>query len=258
MSEENPFQEKFTSIISDYIETYSLENPVIPNYQIVENMALAYKALRPFSTINNTEINSYNGITVAPENVGEEFNVLLNRNVFLENIQNNRMDWVGTIAHETTHVQDFSEYAAIVSATKYDVIEFDQMFSLWSEINARSKGYFFVRKYTMGDSLYSRKQVPDIVHREIPYQFEMLFKKYHATNNGSLQTYWIAQYLGRLYTLQQLLPLDFTDDWIRTHLGDNKWMSDWYFFFQRYPLLSKAAPHFEEMREILRQNFSGI
>lgn len=254
-----------SSIITDFFQTYSVYNPVIPDYKLVDDMYLAYQELRPDLVEKNPEsyncLNENNGLTVAPFHVGGQFTILLNKNVFIENLNNQKADWVGTIVHETVHVQDFSEYAHIIDASDYeDIIQINEhgMFNLWTEFNARSKGYFFTRKYTLGELLYSSEYVPDIMNREIPLQQEILFKKYHSTNNGFEQAYLVSHYLGRLYTLQKLFPKDFTDSWIECHLESNKWMVDWFHFFKTNPDLSVAAEHFEEMKDILRQNFSGL
>lgn len=142
---------------------------------------------------------------------------------------------------------------------KFSVIDNHGMFNLWTEIHARARGYFFTRKYTLGEEyMKSDLLLPDIKNREIPAQWNMLYERYHATANGYDQAYLVAQYIGRLYTLQQLYPNAFNDTWIRNHFGSNDWMTDWFMFFKMYPTLESASVHFEEMKTILGQNFRGI
>lgn len=266
MSNPNSFEEIFSGIIRDYFDTYPTASPVIPDYRIVEDIASEYLSLRPDvlakSSVSVESLSAYNGFAVPPKEIDGIFTVLINKNVLMENLQNKRMDWVGTIAHETTHVQDFAQYAQLVSATDYDTIlqiREHGMFNLWTEIHARSRGYYFTRKYTLGpEYMKSDLLLTDIMNREIPAQWDMLFERYHATSNGYEQAYLVAQYIGRLYTLQQLYPNAFDDAWIRNHFGVNDWMTAWFLFFKRFPTLEMASDHFDEMKDILGQNFRGI
>lgn len=265
MSENQTFEQIFGDILVDYFNTFATGNPVIPDYKIVEDISSAYIELRPDvlqkNSISAETLSKYNGFAIPPKKIDGVFTVLINKNVIMENIENKRMDWVGTIAHETTHVQDFSKYAQIIGASNYDIVlsvKSNGMFNLWTEINARAKGYYFVRKYTLGEAIDSLELVSDIINREIPLQQQLLFEKYHATDNGFEQAYLVAHYIGRLYTLQQLYPSEFTNEWILNHFGTNRWMYEWFCFYQKYHTLETAAEHFEEMKDILRMNFTGL
>lgn len=266
MNSQNAFQEIFSGIVNDYFKTYPTASPVIPDYRIVDDIASEYLRLRPDEANNASssveELGKYNGFAVPPKKIDGTFTVLLNINVLMENLKSERMDWVGTIAHETTHVQDFAQYAQMVSAENYvEILRISEhgMFNLWTEIHARTRGYYFTRKYTLGpEDVKSEHFIPDIKNREIPAQWEMLYEKYHQTSNGFEQAYLVAQYVGRLYTLQQLYPDAFDDVWIKNHFGANEWMADWFLFFKRYPTLELASENFDEMKDILGQNFRGI
>lgn len=266
MSNSKSFEEIFSDIICDYFDTFGGNEPVIPDYQIVEDIANKYLDLRPDvlekSAVSVESLNSYNGFAVPPKEIDGTFTVLINKNVLVENVQNKRMDWVGTIAHETTHVQDFAQYAQMIGAKDYEeVLSINKhgMFNIWTEIHARSKGYFFTRKYTLGEEfMKSKLLIQDIKNREIPTQWDMLYEKYHATDNGYEQAYLVAQYIGRLFTLQQLYPDDFNDRWIRNHFGVNSWMTDLFLFFKKFSTLESVFNHFDEMKIILGQNFQGI
>lgn len=266
MSNSNSFEGIFSDIIYDYFNTFVPVEPVIPDYRIVEDIASEYLALRPDvlakSDASVESLSAYNGFAVPPKEIGGIFTVLINKNVLMENVQNKISDWVGTIAHETTHVQDFAQYAKIVGAYEYEeILRIDKhgMFNIWTEIHARSKGYFFTRKYTLGpEFMKSELLVQDIKNREIPTQWGVLYEKYHATDNGYEQAYLVAQYIGRLYTLQQLYPEAFNDRWVRNHFGVNVWMTDLFLFFKKYPTLESVSGHFGEMKVILGQNFRGI
>ena len=87
------------------------------------------------------------------------------------------MTWVGTIIHETTHVQDFVQYAKIINAKKYTEITQNNkhnMFSLWTEIHARSTGYYFTRKYSLGkNNANCEEMLPYIINQELPAQWKI-------------------------------------------------------------------------------------
>lgn len=68
----------------------------------------------------------------------------------------------------------------------------------------------------------------------------------------------MAQYIGRLYTLQKLYPETLNDQWIKKHFGINEWMTNWFLFYKKYPVLENAAQHFDEMKNILQQKFLWI
>jgi len=260
------FEEVFYGILSDYFETFEITEPIIPDYRIVEDMASEYLMIRPDvlqrSNVGIDELNQYNGFAIPPQELGGTFTVLINKSILAENISKQRMDWVGTIVHETTHVQDYAEYAQRVGADSYDeILEIDDhgMFNLWSEIHARANGYYFVRKYALGiEYMKSEEMLEDIVEREIPAQWSLLYDNYHSTQDGYKQAYLVAQYMGRLYTLQKLYPDTLSDEWIEIHFGGNKWMNEWFRFYKNYPVLHEACLHFEEMKSILGQNFYGM
>lgn len=253
-------------ILTDYFDTFSIEQPTIPEYRIVDDIAKEYLALRPDvlkkSYATEDSLNKYNGFAIPPQEASDGFTVLINKNILIEALNENRMDWVGTIAHETTHVQDYAQYARILGTEEYnEILSIDKhgMFNLWTEINARAKGYYFTRKYTVGEeNLQCDELLPDILNREIPLQSERLFQQYHATTNGFEQAYLVAQYIGRLYTLHILYPNQFTDEWIKQHFGVNSWMTDWYLFYKEYNTLESAVLHFEKMKDILLHNFVVI
>lgn len=252
-----------SDIIVDFYSTFDL-TPVDIKYSIVDDMEKAYVELRPaYAAAHPKAIataNMYNGLTVMPETLDGAFDVLLNANKMLEYLKEGNLTWIGTIVHETAHAVDYSEYANLTWADSYEELQDTAkhaMFQLWTEFNARSKGYYFVRKYTFSNP-FDERQVKDIIAQELPAQHELLFQNYHATSNGYQQAYFVAQYLGRLHTLQQLFPKHFTNGFIKSHLGANRWMYEWYLFMSKYNRLADAYDHFEEMKSILRKNFRGL
>lgn len=259
------FEEMMFAILRDYYSVYQLE-PVYPNYMIVDDIAAKYAELRPDHSEKEPQIiqtlNDYNGDMVAPLKVGSPFTVLINKKKLLEYVSVGNMTWVGTIVHETTHVRDYTDYAELIGAVDYeDILSVDKnlCFQLWTEFNARAKGYYFVRKYTF-EIMFDEKQIDYIVSVELPKQEQRLFNYYHQTNNGVQQAYYVSHFLGRLYSLQKIFPTYFTDDWLNAIplFTVKKWIKDWYWFLKENDSLKSAYPKFDEMRAILRQNFSWI
>lgn len=257
------FERVLLEIVTDFYTTFGLE-PVSIKYVVAADMAKLYSELRPEYVSQHPEqisnAQKYNGILVLPDSLDGEFTVLLNGVFFQQSMADGNANWIGTIAHETTHAVDYAEYANLVWADSYDELQLiakHAMFQLWTEVNARAKGYYFVRKYTF-ENMTDEQQVNDILNIELPSQYHLLFQNYNATRDGYQQAYLVAQYLGRLCTLQQLFPKTFTNRFIRRHLSPHKWMYDWFVFHSKYDTLSEAYEHFEDMKNILRQNFRGL
>ena len=259
------FDEMMVAILRDYYSVYQLD-PVYPNYMIVDDIAAKYAELRPDHAEKEPQkiqtLNDYNGNMVPPLKVGSTFTVLINKKKLLEYVSVGNMTWVGTIVHETTHVRDYTDYAELIGAVDYEeILSVDKnlCFQLWTEFNARAKGYYFVRKYTF-ENMFDEKQIDDIVSTELPAQEQLLFNNYHQTNNGVQQAYYVSHFLGRLYSLQKIFPCYFTNDWLDSMplFRANKWMKDLYWFLKENDTLKSAYPKFDEMRAILRQNFGWM
>lgn len=209
------FNEITNSILQDYYKTFQVE-PVNASYVISDDMTVDYAQLRPDHAEKEPEkiasLRHYNGNTVCPKEIRGEFTVLINKEKLLEYINVGNMTWVGTIVHETTHVRDFVDYAKLIGAADYeDIININKnaAFQLWTEFNARSKGYYFVRKYTF-ENMFDLDQIEDIVNFELPKQNEFLYRSYHRTDDGYQQAYYVSHYLGRLHSLQKIFPTYFT------------------------------------------------
>lgn len=251
------------TIVDDYFKTFG-DTPISIKYSIVDDMTQAYAQLRPEHARREPQkiatLNSYNGSTVAPNDVKGMFTVLLNKRIIQESYNAGNANWIGTIAHETTHVIDFTNYAALLGANDFEEIlsiSKNAMFQLWTEFNARAKGYYFVRKYSFED-MFDESQVSDIINIEIPAQEKILFQNYHATTDGMQQAYLVSHYLGRLYALQQIFPKTFTDEQVKNLIPPNPWMYKWFLFLKSHTKLEDVYSCFDEMKNILRENFRDL
>ena len=122
----------------------------------------------------------------------------------MDSLQKKDFQWLGTLTHELTHLLDFIQYAKLNNLDSYDVIQRDMKhrpFMLWTECNARAKGYFFIRKYVFGDKVndkYDTDQTDYILQTELPYQINVFANGYReAADNTWLQMYEATQYIGR-------------------------------------------------------------
>lgn len=256
--------ENIPIVLNDYFSTFQVE-PVWPRFLMVEDMIQAYVQLRPDIAQSSPDslaiIKGYNGVTVPPCDLGEQFHVLLNRK-FMDNYwRTGNKTWVGTLAHETTHVKDFMEYAELSGAPSYDEvmsIEKNAMFSLWTEFNARAKGYYFVRKYTFdGYDMFDERFAKDVLDRELPEQDKLYRKNFSTAANNWQIAYHVANYLGRLYSLQMIFPGAITDERIRSlpMLQNNPYMCELYFFLKGHAKIETAYQDFDKMESIFESWF---
>ena len=263
MSENQILQDTIIQILSDYYATVNRQ-PANISYQFTSDMEASYKKLRPdLSDDIHDDQNNYNGLMLTPKDMAQPFTILINANKIKEYEEIAPFTWIGTLVHETTHVLDYIEYAKLIDAKDYDSLlrkEHHLMFQLWTEFNARSKGYYFVRKYSSGSQLQDESQIDGIINQELPSNERYLFKCYHSTNDGTMQMYYVAQFLGRIQVLQDLFPDFFDDEWVSEMplFTYNSWMHDWYVFLHTHTELEDAFKHFDEMKEILSQNFTWL
>lgn len=255
-------QNIFTNILDDYYKTCKVEQ--IPmDIMIVEDIGKAYAELRPDHAEREPNLiekqRGYNGTTVPPKDYNGKFSILLSRE-YLRNLDEYSMDWVGTVVHEATHVNDFVDFSRMVGVNNFDIILVPQnyrMFHLWTEFHAKAVGYFFIRKYTFVD-VKDEKQAKYIIETELPYQIKVMTDIYTSTDDGSVQMYYIVHFMGRLYVWQKLFPKHFSDRLIKEIFTNNVWMYELYNYFKNHDTLKKAYEDFDTMKAILKKNFPGL
>lgn len=250
----------FNEIIADFKNTLSIDEfnaQLIITPNIEESYELIRGDLVKEGKVDPRELNDYNGLTVQPNSHDGEFTILINEAYLLNSLKNNDFYWVGTIAHEASHVVDFKEYDKLVQPETYDdLFDFEKhrMFLHWTEFRAKAVGYYFIRKYLFSN-LYDRNQVHDIFERELPYQIEYLVKTVSETSNVDKQLYTAMHFLGRLAVWQYLFPIDFDDSVISSLFNDNPWMEEMYYFLIEHGTLDKVYNSLDEMERILDKHF---
>lgn len=259
-------QDVLTNLISkvwrDYCDEFKKEPLSIVNFCITDDLEQEYRKIRPDHEEKFPEqignFNNYQALTITPSKTNGIFYILMNSKYFLESLKNDN-NWAGTVAHELTHVYDHMEYADLIDCDDYDVIidlNKHWMFNIWTEFHAKAIGYYYVRKYSFKD-VYDESQVEYIMQNELPMHSRNMFESYHATDNAFSQMYAVTHFLGRLFVWEKLFPDYFTENIIQKFLGSNRWMLDTYIFLKTHIKLDEAYSDFEELKDILRQNFRG-
>ena len=211
------------------------------------------------------EIDKNRGSIIPPKELNGIFTIVMDSNYFMESLQKKDYQWVGTLTHELTHILDFIQYAELHHLDNYNAIQRDmehRPFMLWTECNARAKGYFFLRKYVFGDKvndMKDTKQTDFIMEKELPFQKNVFEKGYgEADDNAWQQMYVAAQFLGRYSVWEKLFPNVFTKNVRRQVLGANMWVLELYQFFLNNNVLEVADKKWKDLLEIIRSNWKGI
>lgn len=249
-------------ILSDYASTCGVE-PFVGKVIIADDMADSYKKIRndliEKGKINLDELNKYHGLTVQPLENDGEFTILLNSEYVLETVTKNNVDWIGTLVHEATHVNDFKDYFKIIKPKSYDELyEYDlhRVFLYWTEFHARAIGHYFLRKYAL-ENFKDISHIDYILNTELPYHINYLVQEVGATQDADRQMYVIVHFLGRIAVWQYLYPETFNSDFICELTNSNPWMKDLYDIFVNYKSLEEIYPHFDEVEEIIMNHYSG-
>ena len=252
-----------SSILSDYASTCSVE-PFDGKVVIADDMADAYKKIRndlvEKGKTNLYELNEYHGLTVQPFENDGEFTILLNSEYVLETVTKSNVNWIGTLVHEVTHVNDFKDYFKIIQPKSYDELyEYasHRIFLYWTEFHARAIGHYFLRKYTL-ENFKDKSYLDHILNTELPYHINHLVKEVEATQDADRQMYVIVHFLGRIAVWQYLYPEVFNFDFIANLTNSNPWMKDLYDLFVKYKSLDEIYPHFDEVEEVIMNHYSQI
>ena len=149
------------------------------------------------------EIEKLNGLMVEPTENGGMFYLLVAEKRFLDQIS-----YIGTVAHEFTHILDFSQYFDVEKIAKlrsinnpnYDFIHF------YSEVRARYRGMLLS---------WSLQRVTSIDKGE----FYGLVKQYESILKEQWNLYFVAQFYGQ-YLAAKAIDRDFSIP-IPAYLGES-------------------------------------
>lgn len=257
-------KEKLLDIIDSYFCMYAQSPRIHVEVYITNSLRDIHMHLRPdlrekYIDILTDETEQSNGRMVPPLIIGGRFYILLNQSKLLEYTRDGSYTWIGTIAHELTHAIDFFQMASLKNLNTYDDLlnrnKFP-MFVYWSEYHARRCGYQFLRATLMRDnSIPLEEQITHILNSELPKQHARFMKDHNATNNGTIQINECMQFLGRLSVWQELFPDAFSEEILNGIWCGSKWLMDLYFLLLECKTIEEAVDRFDEMKQILSQNY---
>lgn len=252
-----------SEILSDYASTCRVE-PYDGKIIISGDMADAYKEIRgdlvKKRKINTDELNKYHGLTVQPLDNNGKFTILLNLKYVSESKTKGNVDWLGTLIHEATHVNDFKDYFKIIHPASYDELyEFNlhRIFLYWTEFHARATGHYFLRKYSL-NNFKDKSHISYILETELPFHINYLVQETSATQEADRQMYVIMHFLGRIAVWQYLYPETFDDNFIQELTNSNQWLKELYAILIKYKSLNEIYPHFDELETIIDKHYADI
>lgn len=250
-----------SSVLSDYISTCGVE-PFDGKVVIANDMAAEYKKIRgdlvEKGKTSLTELNKYHGLTVQPISSNGKFAILINMEYLQESKTNGNLDWLGTLVHEATHVNDFKDYFKVINPESYDELyEFDlhRIFLYWTEFYARAIGHYFLRKYSF-DNFRDSSHIEHILETELPFHINYLVREVSATEDADRQMYVIMHFLGRIAVWQYLYPETFNSDFIEELTNSNTWIKELYNILTKFKSLDEIYPHFDEIKIIIDNHYT--
>lgn len=227
------------------------------NIYIEEDISKKYTEIRPEhidkSYISIEELRTYNGVTIPPKELDGKFSIAIDKEYFINSLQNK--NWMGTLAHEATHVYDYCEFAKLVEANNYDeILDMRKcyMFHLWTEFHAKVLGYRFLRWATYKGEI-NESQLEFIINEELLFQTN--YTKSVMRNFVGMHDclYNIVQFMGRLYVWNEMFPEYFTDEKIKEIINSKEEIYELYDFFLKHMHLESAYGSFSNIESIVKK-----
>ena len=246
----------FNTLKSDYFNTFNI-TPFAFEVKISDDLNRDFFALRPDLRGRVTgDFNLFNGTIVHPKAKGAAFTLLLNKRYYDETTTKGTQEWMGTFAHELTHIVDYRAYLGLSDAKDYDEIRYDKthnMFFFWTEFHARKNGYYFWQKQTGVE--YNNVRLEVIKAQEYPFQKKSLQEKYKADLSEQKMMYYLCQFMGRLAVWEEAFPNFFDSERIQAILEKfDGPLIDFYSFFKENISLENAFKNFN----YLERTFNNI
>ena len=191
------------------------------------------------------------GTIVVPENVGDEFIILIDSS----NPNCDSSSWIGTLCHELTHVYDYIEFSNdLGDATykNYSKHENFNMLRIWSEFHARARGHYCLRYFLSNGDVKNNRHMEENLKEELPKMMENCSNNFHfCPYDLYKQMYPIMQFLGKLYIWEKLFPMNYTREAIHNILGDSKWLEELYYFLREHDEYDKVCNSFDQMKKMI-------
>ena len=201
-----------------------------------------------------------NGTMILPINADDTAHILIS----LDTINNpsSNCQYISTVIHELTHLHDYYDFYLFHKCECKNIRAIDKCenftpFQLWSEYNARRKGYYFYR-YIM--NLYNEsseeEQINFILNTECPVQMKYTKEQLIKSCNEPYQfVYNIIQFIGRFSVWNDLfsdscnvktLPIELIDAF------DNR-IINLYDFLYNHKSFKQIKSSFSQLDNLLRK-----
>lgn len=221
--ENQELSEPINNLINGVIQLFYYENKIKPIEFKIEfvkdiytrKLELAVDDKEKNEIISAKEFSkNINGSVVLPTHNGDVPYILISLDT-IEN-PNSNCQFISTIIHELTHIHDFYDFYSFNKDRCNNIREIDKCidfrpFQLWTEYNARRKGYYFYRSIMNMDNDNSvKEQIEYILYKECPFHMDYLRKQLIKYGNEPYNfVYNIIQFIGRFSVWNDLFSNHF-------------------------------------------------
>lgn len=195
-------------IMLKYINEFFEDNPKYRRDFKIEVVNDVNKKIRELSSCAFKDFNMYtdsNGCFVFSDS--NEPYVLIKKDIVSED----DYSFVGTIIHEITHMNDYSDFMNYHKCTSYcDIANCNYYISfyLWSEFHARRKGYYYLRRAVDFNDKPINDQIAFTKDEYIVYTNALREIRKENAGNYMAIMYEVMQYLGRFSVWNELYPYE--------------------------------------------------
>lgn len=261
--------EQIQTYRKQYYEMFSDMPEILDNYIITDCLSKSHFELRPdlkerLIKEGIKKCDNNNGRTVFPIEVNKPINILLNRKYIIETTFDGTLSWIGTFAHELTHAIDYYQMALKENLFVYDpLLEQESkyfIFQIWSEYHAKRIGYLFLRNYLKVDNDDTTKndRIEYILETELPYHIKQHYNDYHNAHDMVKEINLTMFLLGRLSVWCDLFPDIFNKSFINSKFEGAPWIFHIFQFLQQCNKFEKVYLKFDELKQVLKENWEGI
>lgn len=158
---------------------------------------------------NQSFITGLNGTVVFPKTISDKHHILISNSV----VDNGT--YIGTLAHELTHIYDFIDYGTYYSINEYHKIAQSEMywpFYYWTEYNAKFRGYLILNAITYGilnPDVSIEDQINYILQPEFEYHNNNIKAKidyFREYGNEMEFIYSVIHFISRIAVWCNLFP----------------------------------------------------
>lgn len=246
----------YRKILIEYFAEFNIDLD-INDINIVEDVDVekAFFNIRPDQNGKDSfEWHKYNGFIVPPLNTEGLFTIIFNINRMILSKKRGDFDWVGTVVHEATHIDDYIKYRKILSVKSYDEL-FDYrkygMFNCWTEFHARLMGHYYVYKYRKSNKCETAEEKN--IKSEMEKLIEWFNRQQAETDDGYMWLYLLMQFMGMISALRLHYPSIITETLIKELFAEHCGLDELYRFLNIHNAIEKVSLKFDTMYSICKK-----